>query len=287
MIVKPNKVPGHYPAPIDLRLKGESLVDTVALSKNAAPPANSKYIGYDELTPPNPFLAVTQDGKGNVVYDGGFPKFYNAKSLPAGTPFSELNAQHKFLWNAVNFIANKQKVASGNKEVLLLGDRTTDNYWVKSTIGNGFKTTFTNVITTMGYNLTIKDANDYGGTIDVTLSELEQYCCVIFMSSLHTDQPKITQACINNFLTYRQNGSGLFFITDHGNVINDFDTAVNGSYSGFFRTANAITVNFGAWFSGNYDRTSVNVGYLRNNYGDHPLYSGLSDAENISAGGSE
>lgn len=289
MIVRPDKAPGHYPAQFDLRLRGESLVDTVAMSTNSAPPANSKYIGYDELDPPNPFLAVTQDGKGNVVYDGGFPKFYNTRSSAygPGTPFSDLPAQLKFLWNAVNFIANKEKVASGNKKVLLLGDQTTDNYWVKSTASSGFKDTFTNVITTMGFDLTIKDANDYGGTIDITLSELEQYCCVIFMSSSYTSVPQITQAAINNFLTYRQNGSGLFFITDHGSVINDFDTAVNGNYSGFFRTANAIIVNFGAWFSGNYDRTSVNVGYLRNNYGDHPLYSGLSDAENISAGGSE
>ena len=264
-------------------------MDTVAMSTNSAPPANSKYIGYDELDPPNPFLAVTQDGKGNVVYDGGFPKFYNTRSSAygPGTPFSDLPAQLKFLWNAVNFIANKEKVASGNKKVLLLGDQTTDNYWVKSTASSGFKDTFTNVITTMGFDLTIKDANDYGGTIDITLSELEQYCCVIFMSSSYTSVPQITQAAINNFLTYRQNGSGLFFITDHGSVINDFDTAVNGNYSGFFRTANAIIVNFGAWFSGNYDRTSVNVGYLRNNYGDHPLYAGMSDSENISAGGSE
>ncbi|MNG88734.1 hypothetical protein D3C79_475830 [compost metagenome] len=59
------------------------------------------------------------------------------------------------------------------------------------------------------------------------------------------------------------------------------------STGAFFATANKLTVAFGAYFSGNYDRTPVNVGFLRSTYGDHPLYAGMASDESINAGLSE
>ncbi|MNX80769.1 hypothetical protein D3C86_1124380 [compost metagenome] len=63
--------------------------------------------------------------------------------------------------------------------------------------------------------------------------------------------------------------------------------AVHPTGTGFYATANRVIANFGAFFSGDYNRTPVNVGFIRANYGDHPLYSGMTDAEDIAAGGSE
>ena len=59
-------------------------VDFVSFTKDGPSPAISKYIAYDTLVPPNPFIAAAQDGNGNVVYDGGFPKFYNVVAPEAG-----------------------------------------------------------------------------------------------------------------------------------------------------------------------------------------------------------
>lgn len=68
----------------------------VAYTLNGLPPALSEYIAYDTLTPANPFIAVTQDGAGNVVYDGGFPKLYNQYAvLPQPSGYSiRLNANN-------------------------------------------------------------------------------------------------------------------------------------------------------------------------------------------------
>ena len=78
----------------------------------------------------------------------------------------------------------------------------------------------------------------------------------------------------------------MILITDHGPVLSGMDAA-KLPHSGFFTLVNRIAVNFGAYFTDDYDRSPVNVGFLRSTYGDHPLYSGMADAEDIWAGGSE
>ncbi len=80
-----DKAPGIFPAPFTLNMLFASNVDKLQFSLNQGTPAISKYVAYDTLEPPNPFIAVTQDGRGNVVYDGGFPKYYNEKAPFAGT----------------------------------------------------------------------------------------------------------------------------------------------------------------------------------------------------------
>lgn len=288
--VTPDKRPAYYTGSVTINWTFTSDVTEVAFNTNGIPPAISKYIAYDTLNPPNPFIAVTQDGRGNVVYDGGFPKFYNNKA-PASTvnSFSGLNASFKYLYNALNFVANPEKVAAGNRKVLLLGDaHGTRSYQVKGTRSSDFRTSFERLAAVAGYDLTIKDGSDYGGSLDARLAELDQYCCVIYMSSRSADdwQGSITEACVSDLVSYRYQGNGLIVITDHGNYPSSLETAAYSS-TGFFVGANRLIVNFGAYFKGNYDRTSVNVGFLRNNYGDHPLYNGMAGSEYISAGGSE
>lgn len=262
---------------------------SVAFSINGPQPSISRYIAYDTLTPPNPFIAVTQDGLGNVVYDGGFPKFYNGQSgglLPTST-FEQMPSQYKYMHNAINFVANPVKIAAGNRKVLFLGDVSAGgSYAVKSTDNTGFRTSFEKLATAMSLQLTIKDIDDYGGTLNPTLAELNQYALVILMSSSY-NLPRISDAAVGAFINYRAAGNGLIFITDHGPDIPTIEAASVFNYSAFFSTANKVIVNFGAWFSGNVDRTPVNVGFLRTNYGDHPLYSGLTNAESMPAGGSE
>jgi hypothetical protein len=284
-----DKQPGFYDDPATVNLVLSDAVESVQYTVNAGAPSISKYVAYDTSSPPVPFIAVTQDGLGNVVYDGGFPKFYNSAAPAAGTPFAQLTASFKFLYNTLNFIANPDKIAAGNRKVLLLGDQTTGNYMVKDTANSsGFALSFTRLAQIAGFDLTIKDAADYPNTqLNPTLSELNQYACVILMSSTSlAGSDRITEQAIDAIVLYREQGNGLFVVTDHGAVINTIEEAIV-SRGGFFNMANRVITRFGCWFSGDYNRVPVNVGFLRSTYGDHPLYAGMTDSESIYAGNSE
>jgi len=288
-VFTPDKEPRYYSTTQTINWTANPSVRQVASSINSLPPAISEYIAYDTLNPPNPFLAVTQDGKGNVVYDGGFPKFYNTNGpLSTDTTFGDLNGSFKFLYNALNFTANPEKVAAGNKKVLAFGDAILgQSYSLKGTNASDFRTSFERLCNIAGFTLTIKDRDDWGGTLTPTFAELDQYACIIVMASVATDNfDVITNSSVQDIVTYREQGNGMILITDHGPVLSGMDAAML-PHTGFFTLVNRIAVNFGAYFTDDYDRTPVNVGFLRSTYGDHPLYSGMADAEDIWAGGSE
>lgn len=291
--VVPSLPGGYYVSERTVSWAFDPSVTEVAFSLNGLPPSISEYIAYDTLTPPNPFIAVTQDGKGNVIYDGGFPKFYNNVAPALGTAFSGLTGSFKYLYNALKFCANPTKVAAGNNKVLWLGDQVaaSGNYRVKGTGVNDFATSIANICSIAGFVPTIKNIDDYGGSqLNPNLAELDQYCCVVMFSTAYAleNPPLITDNAVTDFVSYRQLGNGLIFITDHGSNEQTDITQVNTpAGAGFYGTANRVIRNFGAFFTGNFDRTPVNVGFLRSTYGDHPLYNGMDNSESVSAGGSE
>lgn len=280
--------PSVYNEAISISTSAGNDVSEVIYTTDGTSPALAKYLAYDNLVPSNPFIAVVEDGRGNVLFDGGFPKWYNAAWDTNWTVFSDMNARFKYLANALDYIANPAKLEQGNKNILIVGDADDgQNYSVKSTAGNGFNTTFSSVCSIMGYTPTYRTKSDYGTQLNMTFSELDNYCAVILMSSVSTSSQLITNSAISELLTYREQGNGILIVTDHGANIASLDDAINTTYSGFFRTANHVAVNFGAYFTGNVNRTSVNVGFLRSEYGDHPLWNNISDSEDIFAGGSE
>lgn len=446
-------------------------VDFVSFTKDGPTPAISKYIAYDTLVPPNPFIAVTQDGAGNVVYDGGFPKFYNnlapeagidsvfsmeykgtrtagtppntyyydaftdvAVTIAAGDrlvydilmnsadarvgidatttvnpatdpthftmrdwggggpgaikdqndiaahpasdlggravgqwyhrefdltpcagytfnkwslayegevagvfytrfkevyvinaagqvkatlfkdsiklpnststeagasgytdtakyiydPRSRLTPSFKYLFNAIRWCANPAKA----KKILVLGDTIpTGNYPVNSTGPNGFQTSMQRIASACGFTVDIKDVTNYAnGKLNPSLAELNTYALVIMLSTAYdvNNAELITPSAVTDLVSFRSQGGGLIFITDHGaQALTNVNQVATAAGIGFYGTANRVIANFGTYFSGNYDRTPVNVGFLRANYGDHPLYSGMTDLEDIAAGGSE
>lgn len=268
-------------------------VDRFSFTVNGNQPTLSKYIAYDTLPGKNPFIAVTQDGAGNVVYDGGFPKFYNYLAPPPNPTFAQLSASCKYMYNALNFCANKKKTAIGNRRVLLIGDggssNNTGNYRVKYGGTYDFYTTFTRLAQAGGWSLDIKDRFDYpSGYMDPRLAELDQYCCIIIMSADYSHPPGgwITNQSVTDMITYRERGNGIIVITDHSGTTQALD-AQGLSQPGFHGTAQKLVLNFGAYFTGNFDRNPVNVGFLRATYGDHALYNGMADSEYIHAGPSE
>lgn len=263
-------------------------VAEVLYTTDGTSPSLAKYLAYDNKTPPNPFIAVVEDGKGNVLFDGGFPKWYNARWDSSASVFSDLDARFKYLCNALEYIANPDKISQGNKNILIVGDTDKgSNYSVAGTEGTSFKTTFAGACNIMGFTPTFKTKSDYGGQLDMDYSELNQYCALIVMSSTSTSARLITEGCVNDILISREQGNGILMVTDHGASVPSLDAAKNSTYSGFFRTANYIATNLGAYFTGDVNRVPVNVGFLRSEYGTHPLWNNISDSEDIYAGGSE
>lgn len=277
--------PGYFLDPVSVDFTFTPEVNEVLYSLNGAPPSISKYVAYDTSSPPVPFIAVTQDGRGNVAYDGGFPKLYNGSAPDIALP---LNATFKYVVNTFDFVADKKQLEAGNRKVLILGDAPVSaSYSVKGTGTNQFRTTLTRLCTVANYDPTFKDVSDYtGGLLDSRLSELKQYAFIIVLGSRHGNIPYITERSVDDIVTYREEGGGIFLITDHGAVYNTIESAMAGT-SGFFVSVNRIAIRFGAWFSGDYNRVPINAGYLRRTYGDHPLYNGIADNEDIYAGGSE
>lgn len=265
-------------------------IESYAVTTDGTPPVLAKYIAYDNLVPQNPFIATVEDGLGKVLMDGGFPKWYNGGYNSAWTQYSDLSASFKYLYDAINYLANPDKVLAGNKKVLILGDASgNDIYCIKDSVNaHGFYNSLLHTITMAGFTPVFKTKTDYSSTLlDATFEELDSYCCLLVFSTLYTSEKYITDSCISNIISFRQGGNGIFVITDHGNTLTNLNQARTDTYEGFFRTANYIITNFGCYFSGDYNRSPVNVGFLRSNYGNHPLWANLLDSENIFAGGSE
>ena len=270
-------------------------IDSYAVTTDGTPPVLAKYIAYDNLVPQNPFIATVEDGLGKVLMDGGFPKWYNINHSSTWTQYSDLAPSFKYMFDAIKFLANSAKVDAGNKKILVLGDVNSGAHYnvydrQDETIAGSycFRNSIEKVCSIGGWIPTFKTPNSYGTQLDPTYNELDQYAMLIFIGGNYTNVKLFTDSAIANIVTFRQSGNGLFIITDHGDrSMPDLNFARTGDYSGFYRAANQIVTNFGCYFSGNYDRSPVNVGFLRANYGNHPLWANLTDADNIQAGGSE
>ena len=76
MILNPN--PGIFTGSnISVNISTTPDIELFAITTDGIPPVIAKYIAYDNLSPANPFIATVEDGLGNILLDGGFPKWYN------------------------------------------------------------------------------------------------------------------------------------------------------------------------------------------------------------------
>lgn len=290
-MITPSIAPGSYLGSKTVSLTFDPSIVKAEVTVNTAPPSISKYVAYDNLTPPRPAIAVSESGNsGKVVYDGGLPKFFNMNN-PAAATFSDLTPAGKYLHNAIKWVANPAKVAQDSSfKILFIGDTsTTTQYHLKGVDGEGFYTAYKNIAKIAGGTSTFLDLNDYDGVkLNPTLAYLEQFACVVLLSlNFDITLPAITQSAVDAFAAYRANGNGVIINTDHGHVLNSIEDTKLVQSGNFFKTANAVAYNFGAYFTGEFDRQPVTVGYLRSNYGDHPLYKNLLDTDSIYLGLSE
>ena len=242
---------------------------------------------YDEYG--NPFISVVDNQLGGrLIFDGGFPKYYNT-NWNNSTTFNGMPAQFKFMHNIVQWISEAH---SDRGKVLLFGDAIEGhNYAVKATdnASSDFNNSISGAVSIAGYTPVIKDAAhaDFGVGSKasnkqsvITLEELNKYASVIIMSSGGWDSLSVESA--NNFTTYVNNGGGVYIITDH-----DY----------FQATGNQILRKFGSEFYGVVNRTPSNNAYkLSTIWGNlagteydqnHKLWEGMASTDSISAGGSE
>lgn len=251
---------------LDIRLSGTGY--DVILASTSAQPTFAKNIAYDEFG--NPFISVVQDGRGNVFFDGGFPKYYNSTWSASYTTFNSLSNQWKLMYNALKWCSEGRSTQT--KRVLLFGDAPeAANYAVKSTRADGFNTSIAACAALAGFTTDIADFTTYARPSVIPYATLSQYDVVIFMSSMTTDSnQRLAASTLADIATYRQQGGGVMIITDH----NIFQTL-----------ANEVAGQFNCSFSGNVDRHPVSVDALVATYGMHPLWANMTG--DVYAGGSE
>lgn len=119
-----NPPPGSYDQNQQITLSYDpDLYSGVIYTIDGSNPSYSKVICYD--TSGRPFISVIEDNNGNIVFDGGFPKFFKAKFRIVGNTYyniigkmfdpavnntwDTLPPQGKYAVNVLNYITNKSK----------------------------------------------------------------------------------------------------------------------------------------------------------------------------------
>lgn len=237
---------------------------------------------YDEYG--NPFISVVDNQNGGkLMFDGGFPKYYNTY-WNNSTKFSTLPNQFKFMHNVIKWMSETR---SERGQVLLYGDAVQGHdYSVHEGASSDFNQSIPGAISIAGYTPVIKTALDYGGNrstgvpASLSLDEMNKYSSIVIMSSGGWNS--FTNETANNFTTYVNNGGGIYIITDH-------------AY--FQATGNQVLRKFGSEFYGTVNRHSDNNAYKLSTiwktlsgskYGKgHQLWNGLNASGSIHAGWSE
>lgn len=232
MAITVNNPPGWYSGQVGVSVNVSGDIRMMLVNYVEKPPVLSEVLAYDKGEIPGypttgivdrPYISVTQDGRGNVVYDGGFPKFYDGTTmgtnvvygpggsiesfdwLPEPQTFAELSGQMKYFYNVINFILNPSKVAKGNRKVLVVCNTTdTGIYSIRQGRG-GLLSDIHNSNTYCGFygnlgiierltntEFTLYNTTDANGPIDLNYTYLDQFAAVIFMCTCWTRHPDST-----------------------------------------------------------------------------------------------
>ncbi|BDR25012.1 hypothetical protein RVBP14_1780 [Pseudomonas phage sp. Brmt] len=271
----PSIVPSQVPGPVALNSKvkfnfSSDIQKVYYTVSPELPPVLSEYIAYDgdPATGGSPFIAVVQDGTGNVLYDCSFPKFYNLNYDTYQIPANTTNPQDlwgwvRYFYNAIGFIRNGSKYESTGKKFLVITDSNpSEPYSVLNTSGNGFKKILDTAARVQDSTYDVYYPEMMGGTVDLTLTDLNKYyACILFSTKDHNTgaltPERVSQATIDNLATWRKSGNGIFVITDSASrdYTNIEDAKENNGSFAF--TANRLAFNFGSYFSGVVDRSDV------------------------------
>lgn len=235
----------------------EVSVDYATTGGSAKPmAAKGKILATDEFG--NPFIAVVdQPSFGKVVFDGGFPKFYNTY-YPSSNAF-------KYLVNIAQWCGK-----AGVMKAALICDSPSVHYGLNGK-PDDFDKSIPAALSAIGYTVDKFTFQERGNNLDD--AALAQYGFIVVIST-DTDNGGINHAQGDTPMAmarWVKAGGGLLIVTDH---------------DVFQKTANALSAPYNIEFFNFVDRNPVSIDATIKAHGDHPIWSGLK-GQNIPAGGSE
>ena len=232
------------------------------------------------------------DPGGRLVFDGGFPKFYNSTWNSIKAPIisgaksiydPSIPAQFPYFYNAINHVEREE---ASNKKLLYINDAPGGNY-----TAHVFHQTVGDIARLAGFtpqsigSETAATHSSFLQTLHTTRSSwstyLSQYDVIVWLGTNYTVGAYIPDAMIQGLLDYFDRGGGLFVITDH-NV--------------FHNCVNQFLPYYGVKFTNNLNRTAGKDAYkissilANQNYiptGYHPLFANIDPNGFIAAGASE
>lgn len=212
-----------------------------------------RVLGYDAFA--NPMFAM-YDGTGRVLFEPGFPKYYNTANVNTTNP-SQMTNTTLFLANCLNWLAEKR--ASTTKQILVFSDaKTGEDYNLKE----WFNETFSNAASVNDYTVILRDRSNYAAeTIQWSTEFLSNFAAVVFLGTAPYNNV-IGEGVADNIYSFvMSSGGGLMLITDH---------------DVFQLNVNEIAAKFGASFSGMVERTPQSFETLRSQSNNHPIFNGLT-----------
>ena len=84
-------------------------------------PTIARHIAYDNFDPPNPFICTVQDGAA-MPCSTAVSKWYNVMVKEEWETYDDLSSSYKYFVNALHWIANPEKIANGNRNILFVCD---------------------------------------------------------------------------------------------------------------------------------------------------------------------
>ena len=234
----------------------------------------------------------TSSPGGRLVFDGGFPKFYNDtwSTYSAGINNGSVSiydpsipAQYPYFYNAINHVERED---NSRKRLLYINDAASGNYTAKV-----FNNTVYDIARVAGFtpsSIGSESAGTHSGFLQTLHSTraawrtyFNGYDVIVWLGTHYQGSAYLNNNMIQGLLDYFDDGGGLFVITDH----NVFQLCVN-----------QILPYYGVNFTGNINRTPSNNAYkisnilANSNYiptGYHPLFANINTNGSIAAGGSE
>src|SRR5690606_15182963 len=89
----------YYEDPVDVTITvPQNCVKAIITTDGTPPGIVSTVAASNKWNPPVPYLQTVQDGRGFLVLDGAFPRWYNTNWAGA-TSYSALSAEHKLMAN--------------------------------------------------------------------------------------------------------------------------------------------------------------------------------------------
>lgn len=197
-------------------------------------------------------------GSVRAVFDTSFAKYIN-------NAYDINSFNYQLLENILSFC---QELSTATK-VLLLGDRVSSGYDVKSTGSNGFATSMSMALSAFGYS------HDTYYVDEVDANTIRNYGAIFYISTSYGSYPGQVSTTVATAIenAVRSNRVGLYVVTDHSTGGNNYTNGSTQGDTGYAAGANAIARRFFANFYGSVDRNAIATDYdnIRSTYGSHRL----------------